>query len=120
LGLSRGWLSRTFNDDPSGTYGQNIPCLDTNSLSTAGDTVVLPGLYSGEGVSNAETGTDFTVNVYGEDGEAIGTLNVTVPARSLVQVNRVLADKLGHDGWAWSPPQTPERPSPPTSRWSTE
>ncbi len=101
--------SRTFNDDPSGTYGQLVPATAVADLFTSDDVVVLPGLRSADGfrtnlgvTSVADVATHVEVTVFGVDGDEVGTLRVRLPARSFVQVGRLLRNRLGIDGWAWA------------------
>jgi hypothetical protein len=101
--------SRTFNDDSAGTYGQIVPATAVADLFTSDDVAVLPGLRSADGfrtnlgvTSVAEVATVLEVRVIGADGIDVDTLRVRLPARSFVQVGRLLRNKLGIDGWAWA------------------
>jgi hypothetical protein len=101
--------SRTYNDDPSGTYGQLVPAVAFADLFTSDDVVVLPGLRSADGfrtnlgmTSIADVVTRVELTVFDVDGDEIGTLRVRLPARSFVQVGRLLRDRVGIDGWAWA------------------
>jgi hypothetical protein len=101
--------SRTFNDDPNGTYGQFVPATAVSDLFNSDDVAVLPGLRSADGfrtnlgvTSVADVATEVEVRVIGADGSDAGTLQVALPARSFVQVGRLLRDRLGIDGWAWA------------------
>jgi hypothetical protein len=101
--------SRTFNDDPDGTYGQYVPAVATADLVGAGETVVLAGLTSRDGfrtnlgiASAADVPTTVTVRVTVEDGTLAGELDVTVPPQSLVQLDRVLTASFGYTGRAWA------------------
>jgi hypothetical protein len=100
--------SRTFNNDPAGTYGQNVPAVDADDLFGAGDTVVLAGLSSiggfrtNVGIASRSAGeTRFVLRANRDDGELIGELALTVPAAALLQVERVLGDGFGYSGSAW-------------------
>jgi len=120
-GSGTGWLrlsseatglhvsSRTFNDDPDGTYGQLVPAVGVSELFTFDDVVVLPGLRSADGfrtnlgvTSLAEVPTELEVVVIGADGVDVGTLRVALASNSFVQVGRLLQDQLGIYGWAWA------------------
>jgi hypothetical protein len=101
--------SRTFNDDADGTYGQLVPATAVAELFTSDDVVVLPGLRSDDGfrtnlgvTSVAEEATVLEVHVVGADGVDFGTLRVPLPARSFVQVGRLLRNRFGFEGWAWA------------------
>ena len=52
--------------------------------------------------SLAEVPTELEVVVIGADGVEAGMVRVALPARSFVQVGRLLRDQLGIDGWAWA------------------
>jgi len=101
--------SRTFNDDPVGTYGQGIPAVPTAALLGSGDRAVLAGLVE-DGVhrtnlgiaSTASVDTTVRVSVRREDGTVIGELDVPVPASGLVQLDRVLSSRFGFAGRAWA------------------
>jgi len=101
--------SRTFNDDPAGTYGQYVPAVAMADLVGAGETVVLAGLTSRDGfrsnlgiASAADVETQVTLRVVAENGALVGELEVTLPPQSLVQLDRVLAASFGHTGLAWA------------------
>jgi hypothetical protein len=101
--------SRTFNDSPDGTFGQLVPATDMAMASTAATTTLLPGLSSSNGfrtniglTSLANEDIECTIAFFTNDGVAIGEVPVPLPARSFVQLERVLADELGHVGEAWA------------------
>ncbi|MEE4272369.1 MAG: choice-of-anchor D domain-containing protein [Thermoanaerobaculales bacterium] len=101
--------SRTYNDDPSGTYGQLIPAFTINDALTTGDTGFLPGLSSTPGfrtnlglTSASSEAVDVTILVFDNAGNALGEKEIALPAQGFVQVERILADEIGHIGEAWA------------------
>ncbi|HSL17367.1 MAG TPA: choice-of-anchor D domain-containing protein [Methylomirabilota bacterium] len=101
--------SRTFNDDPSGTFGQLIPATPVTAAFGADDTAVLAGLTSQGGfrtnlglTSVSPEATTCTVAAFADDGTELGELQVDLPAQRFVQIERVLADGLGFTGTAWA------------------
>ncbi len=100
--------SRTYNDDPAGTYGQEVAAVDRADMVGPGERVVLPGLTSAAGfrtnlgvASAAAVDTAVTVRARRDDGEVIGEVELAVPAGALLQVDRFLSERLGHVGPAW-------------------
>jgi len=101
--------SRTYNDDPDGTYGQLIPACSPDEAFGSGNPAVLPGLTSGEGfrtnlgfTSIAREETSITVTLFTDDGTEIGSTEVVLPADGFVQLERALAGGFGHAGSAWA------------------
>ncbi|MEX1309447.1 MAG: hypothetical protein AB1Z65_03425, partial [Candidatus Sulfomarinibacteraceae bacterium] len=101
--------SRTYNDDPSGTYGQLIPATPLVDATGPSETVVLAGLRSDGGfrtnIGLTSTGLfpgtcrlDFFTN----DGAEIGTTVAELPVRGFTQLERVLASDLAYTGEAWA------------------
>jgi hypothetical protein len=103
-------FSRTYNDDPSGTYGQFVPTLTPgDEILLGGDVAVLAGLSSAGGfrtnlgiTSFSATDITVTVRAFRDDGELIGELDVVVPAQAFVQVERLLSNAFGFTGTAWA------------------
>jgi hypothetical protein len=104
-------FSRTYNDDPAGTYGQAVPAVvpDDEVLIFRGEVAVLAGLSSADGFRTnlgitSFSAADITVAVraFANDGQLIGELDVNVPAQRFVQVERLLAGQLGFIGTAWA------------------
>lgn len=101
--------SRTYNDDPGGTFGQLVPCLTPGRAATGDDRVLLPALSSRQGfrtnvglTSLAAEDVSCTVAAAADDGAALGELVVVLPAQAFVQIERLLTDELGHTGDAWA------------------
>jgi aminopeptidase N len=101
--------SRTFNDDPNGTYGQLIPAVPVTEALGSADVAVLAGLSSvGSFRTNigltsvAAEATSCTVSVFTDNGVAVGDIDVDLPAAGFVQVERALGDGLGFTGTAWA------------------
>ncbi len=93
----------------SGTYGQFVPAIANDDILPAGVSAVVPGLQSADGfrsnlglTSVAELDVDVTVRVYRDSGELAGELQVAVPARSFVQVGRLLRGQFGIEGGGWA------------------
>lgn len=101
--------SRTYNDDPVGTYGQGIPAVPATGLLGPGDRAVVPALAEDGGhrtnlglASTASVDITVRVSVRREDGTPVGDLDVPVPAGALVQLDRVLSSRFGYAGRAWA------------------
>ena len=100
--------SRTFNDAESGSFGQFVPAVPFDGAVLSGETAVLGGLSSDGARTNlgftslSETDVTITVVVYENTGVIIGALDVAVPAKTFVQVPRLLARELGFNGSAWA------------------
>jgi len=101
--------SRTFNDDPEGTYGQLIPAYPDNAYVGMSENAVLPGLSSAAGfrtnlgfTSLAAVQTIVTVEAYTNDGTSIGSIDIELPAYGFVQLERALAEEFGFIGTAWA------------------
>ena len=120
-GTGKGWLritssgagihaaSRTFNDAPGGTFGQQIPAIPTDLAQVTGAATVLPGLSSNIGfrtnlgfTSVATVPTSLTVAVYSNTGSPLGEIEVELPAQGFVQVERALSGVIGFTGTAWA------------------
>ena len=102
-------FSRTYNDDPDGTYGQFVPTMTEDDAISGGEVAVLAGLSSADGfrtnlgiTSLSDSDTTVTVRVLADNGDAVGELDVVVPAERFVQVERLLAGQLGFSGTAWA------------------
>jgi hypothetical protein len=102
-------FSRTFNDDESGTYGQNIPAVASSGLTRSDETVVLAGLSSANGfrtnlgiTSLAAVETTVDVRVYDDRGMLLGELPVRVGPGRFLQIQRLLSDELDYVGTAWA------------------
>jgi hypothetical protein len=102
-------FSRTYNDDPDGTYGQFVPTMTEDDAISGGEVAVLAGLSSADGfrtnlgiTSLSDSDTTVTVRVFADNGDPVGELDVVVPAGRFVQVERLLAGQLGFSGTAWA------------------
>jgi hypothetical protein len=102
-------FSRTYNDDPNGTYGQFVPTLTPGDEIRSGEVAVLAGLSSASGFRTNLGMTSFsaaditvTVRAFANDGEPVGEMDVVVPAGRFIQVERLLAGQLGFIGTAWA------------------
>jgi len=102
-------FSRTYNDDPSGTYGQFVPTVTPGDEILSGEVAVLAGLSSANGFRTNLGITSFsaaditvTVRAFADSGELIGATDVVVPAQRFVQVERLLSDAFGYTGTAWA------------------
>ena len=117
----KGWLSimangsgvtatsRTYNDDPSGTYGQLIPASPLVDAAGPDATVVLAGLRSDGGfrtnIGLTSTGlfpATCRLDFYDNDGAEIGMTAAELPVRGFTQIERVLGGELGYTGEAWA------------------
>lgn len=86
--------SRTYNDDPDGTYGQFIPALDAADAAEAGFDYALLQLARSAafrtniGFVNA-TGQPLTVEVdlHTDSGDRLGTFDVTLAPYEMRQIN---------------------------------
>jgi len=101
--------TRTFNDDPAGTYGQRIPASRIDRAATRQGTAVLAGLSSMSGfrtniglTSLAAEDTNCTLAFFTSEGAVIGEIEVTLGAHSFVQIERVLSDEFSYVGEAWA------------------
>ena len=101
--------SRTFNDNPDGTYGQLIPAVPVTDGAGTWDVLVIGGLSSANGfrtniglTSTAPTPTTCQIGLNRNDGSVIGSRVVELPAAGLVQLERVLGDGFGYTGDAWA------------------
>ena len=94
--------SRTYNDDPAGTYGQTVPAVDAGSGIGMGDQTTLiqlsrspdpsAGFRSNLGLvnlNNASTRTD--IELYNADGSSIGTISKTLKPFEHRQLNDVFS-----------------------------
>jgi len=102
-------FSRSYNDDPAGTYGQSVPAVTWDDLIENGEVAVLAGLTSASGfrtnlgiTSISAYDITVTVRAFRDDGEPVGELDVVVPAFRFVQVERLLDGQLGFTGTAWA------------------
>jgi hypothetical protein len=94
--------SRTFNDDPSGTYGQTVPAVPVEQATVFGDQVSLiqlsrsadtaVGFRTNIAVVNT-TGETITaeIDLYHADGTYVGTVTVDLQPYDYQQVNDVFA-----------------------------
>ena len=71
-------FSRTYNDDPDGTYGQSVPTVTVDQLIRTGEVAVLAGLSSAGGfrtnlgiTSVSGEDTTVTVRVFADDSDFI-------------------------------------------------
>jgi len=94
--------SRTYNDAPSGTYGQTVPAVSTNKAIEFGDESALiqlarspdpaAGFRSNIGfVSLTDTRTEVVTDLFLADGTALGTLTTQLKAFEYRQINDVFA-----------------------------
>ncbi len=113
--------SRTYADDPAGTYGQFVPALRTTDAIHHFETGRLiqlrhsPGLGAGFRtniglVSRCSEEMGVRVDLHLGSGELLGTETATVPPRGAVQLNRVFeqwTDDVVADGFAVLTSTTP-------------
>jgi len=104
--------SRTYNDAPSGTYGQFIPGLGSGALQAGGTPVRLLQLTRNAGyrtnvglVNLADTSRGFDLTFHGADGAVVGSRSVTVPAEGFLQLEDPVGTDLP-DGWATVTPSS--------------
>jgi len=94
--------SRTYNDDPGGTYGQTVPAVDAGSGIGMGDQTTLiqlsrspdpsAGFRSNLGLVNLSDGsTRIDIELYNADGSSIGTISKTLKPFEHRQFNDVFA-----------------------------
>jgi formylglycine-generating enzyme required for sulfatase activity len=102
--------SRTYNDQPAGTFGQYIPAMALSEALGAADTALLIQLESSDrfrtniGLANAgEQPLEVTIDLYDDAGIHLGTRAQSLQPFDTVQVNRVFElvtdDEVG-DGYA--------------------
>jgi formylglycine-generating enzyme required for sulfatase activity len=88
--------SRTYNDDPDGTFGQFVPGYPESELLGAGETAVMMPLHQTAGfrtnlgfASVSEARTDLVVTLYDGNGTKLGTVPWTLEPRGYAQVDRI-------------------------------
>ncbi len=101
--------SRTFNDDPAGTYGQLIPASRRIDGQRSGTVSILPGLRSDDGyrtnfglTSLVPESTSCTIVFFDNAGSTLGEIEVNLPAHGFKQLERVLSGTIGFTGEAWA------------------
>ena len=113
--------SRTFADDPDGTYGQMVPGLRTTDAIHGFETGRLiqlrhsprldDGFRTNIGlVASCRGEMEVTVNLYLGSGHPLGVETVNLPAMGTVQLNNVFApftDEVVEDGFAVLSSATP-------------
>lgn len=99
-------VGRTYNDTPSGTYGQLVPGIDVSA-----DRILRPGTVghllqleeSGDNgrrtnlglVNTEQTTVDIELRFFDEDGLLIGVIEKQLPPLDNIQINRVLRSVSG-------------------------
>jgi len=106
--------SRTFNDDPRGTYGQTVPAVGTDQAASFGGQAALiqlsrsadpsVGFRTNIGIVNVtDRSTTVKIGLFASDATALGTLTRNLKPYEHRQVNDVFgslgADEM-HDGYA--------------------
>ena len=88
--------SRTYNDDPDGTYGQFVPGYAESELLGAGETAVMMQLHQTAGfrtnigfASISDAKTDIVVTLYDGNGTKLGTVPWPLEPRGYAQVDRI-------------------------------
>ncbi len=97
--------SRTFDDAPGGTYGQEIPAVPFENVVAAGETDVLahlsgggpsPRLRTNVGVANVgDAEIEATIELEGNVGTPLATLSVIIPAGGCWQADPFLQAATG-------------------------
>ena len=99
-------VGRTYNDTPSGTFGQLVPGLDISAdrilrRGTVGHLLQLEesgakGWRTNLGLVNTEpTATEVELRFFDEDGLLIGVIEKQLPPFDNIQLNRVLRSVSG-------------------------
>jgi len=94
--------SRTFNDDPGGTYGQTVPAVEEGSAIGFGETATLvqlsrspdptAGFRTNIGFVNlADHSSEVVVDLYDAAGGAIGAVTKNLKANEHRQLNDVFS-----------------------------
>lgn len=88
--------SRTYNDDPSGTFGQFIPGFHQNNLLSNGETGYLAFLHKNEnfrtniGFSSLSGNyTDIKLELYNSQGEKLGEKYINLKPFEFIQLNDI-------------------------------
>jgi len=96
--------SRTYNQSPTGTYGQGVPGFPANQAIADGGTAYLTGLQenaaarSNLGFVNTSLATvSVTVAYFAVDGTPIGTQVYSLPPQGYIQRTRAFRDVTGVD-----------------------
>jgi len=89
-------MSRTYNEAPSGTFGQGISGRDLSKVISAGKKGILIGLSENSnyrtnvGFLNASaSNSEVEVDLYSENGDLLGTLNYSLKPYELYQENQI-------------------------------
>lgn len=94
--------SRTYNDDPGGTYGQTVPAVGEDEAIGFGDEAALiqlarspdptNGFRTNVGLVNLkDSRIGVAIDLYSADGSAIGSLDYELKAYEHRQINDVFA-----------------------------
>lgn len=88
--------SRTYNDDPDGTFGQFVPGYPESELLGAGETAVMMQLHQTAGfrtnlgfASLSSAKTDLVVTLFDGNGTKLGTVPWMLEPRGYAQVDRI-------------------------------
>ncbi len=91
-------VSRTFSDEPEGTYGQYIPSLARDEALEGSRTYVLSGLAGNAGFHTNIGAFNYggqslalSYTLHGQDGTVLGSGSVNVEAGAFAQANEVFA-----------------------------
>lgn len=90
--------SRTYNDDPSGTFGQFIPGFHQNNLLSSGETGYLTFLHKNENfrtnigfASMSKNFIDIIVEFYSSEGQKIGEKYINLKPFEYLQLNDIFS-----------------------------
>ncbi len=91
-------LSRTYNDSPTGTYGQFIPSIEKNNLLKKNQKRILSFLQKNEyfrtniGCSSlSENIVDIKLKLYKKDGTYIGEKEINLQPYGYLQINDIFS-----------------------------
>jgi len=89
--------SRTYNDDPAGTYGQNVPAVLLSDLFSINRLARLPGIRRDAAfrtnlglVNRGAGGVTLTVRLLDASGATLATKGYSLPAQGFAQITDVV------------------------------
>jgi hypothetical protein len=96
--------SRTYNNDPDGTYGQYIPALAADSAAESGFDYVLMQLSSTAAyrtnvgfVNTTDEEEALEVELHAASGERLGTIQLTLVPYEMRQVSNIFGQVTGQE-----------------------